>query len=87
KLGNTGRPGEMSRWIKRHRDYTKPPEISSLSDYANAFRMWWSGLQPSWRGDRWPMKRAVNAGERWEATLKGGANGIVIVLIMLSWWA
>ncbi|KAI0055073.1 hypothetical protein BV25DRAFT_1790249, partial [Artomyces pyxidatus] len=87
RIGKVGRPNEVSHWQKRGRDYNKPPPINSLDEYAAAFRTWWSGLQPSWRGTEWPMKRERVAGETWQGTMKGGANGIVIVLIVLSWWA
>ncbi|KAI0054483.1 hypothetical protein BV25DRAFT_1789869, partial [Artomyces pyxidatus] len=87
KLSSVSRPSEMSHWIKRKRDYTKPPEIENVCDYADTFRTWWSGLQPSWRGTEWPLTRSIVAGETWEGVRKGGANGFVIVLILLAWWA
>ncbi|KAI0055827.1 hypothetical protein BV25DRAFT_1788094, partial [Artomyces pyxidatus] len=87
KLSTTDRPSEMAHWIRRKRDYAKPPPIEDVQEFADNFRRWWGGMQPEWRGRQWPLKRDSIPGETWEATRKGGANGIVIVIIMLSWWA
>ncbi|KAI0057688.1 hypothetical protein BV25DRAFT_1785420, partial [Artomyces pyxidatus] len=87
KLSAVDQPPEMSHWIRRKRNYAKPPPIEDLSAFAEGFRAWWSGIQPEWRRGEWPMKRDMRPSETWEATRKGGANGIIIVLIMLAWWA
>ena len=34
----------------------------------------------------WPLGRAMPLGESWDTVRKGGANGIVMLLIAVSWW-
>jgi hypothetical protein len=45
---------------------------------------------PSWRRTEkprdWPLNREMPAGSSWSETRLGGANGLVIVLIAVSWW-
>ncbi|KAI0054667.1 hypothetical protein BV25DRAFT_1786157, partial [Artomyces pyxidatus] len=81
------RPTAMSYWLKRGRDYAKPPVIDDWDSYVGDLRAWWISLQPDWRGTEWPLHRATPPGETWENTMRGGANGFVITLIMMSWWA
>ncbi|KAI0054879.1 hypothetical protein BV25DRAFT_1790807, partial [Artomyces pyxidatus] len=87
KLSTISRPPEISWWVQRHRVYEKPPVIKDLKAYGIGFRKWWEGLQPLWRGDSWPLERATPVGEKWTKTRKGGANGFVMVVIALAWWA
>ncbi|KAI0057518.1 hypothetical protein BV25DRAFT_1841623 [Artomyces pyxidatus] len=87
KLIASGRPKAMAFWLKRGRDYEKPPVIDDFSAYIDEFRAWWIELQPAWRGTEWPLVRTTPTGEEWEKTKRGGANGFVIALIMLSWGA
>ncbi|KAI0059393.1 hypothetical protein BV25DRAFT_1786644, partial [Artomyces pyxidatus] len=87
--GGKKRPAVVGDWLKRHRDYAKPPVIKNVPQFADAGRDWWSSMQPAWRidGADWPLKRAVPSGETWSEVTKGGPNGIVLVLIALVWWA
>ncbi|KAI0056695.1 hypothetical protein BV25DRAFT_1813579, partial [Artomyces pyxidatus] len=83
----SGRPKAMAFWLKRGRNYEKPPVIDDFSAYIDEFCAWWTELQPAWRGTEWPLARTTPTGEEWEKTKCGGANGFVIALIMLSWGA
>lgn len=51
-------------------------------------------LQPEWRrksrGGKpgWPLKRTpLPANEPWEALLRCGDEGFVLILLALAWWA
>ncbi|KAI0045477.1 hypothetical protein FA95DRAFT_1495406, partial [Auriscalpium vulgare] len=85
QLAATGRPVQLSRWVSR-RDYSKSPVIDDVKAFTASWRAWWIGLQPEWRGSKWPLAREVRASEAWSDCRKGGRNGFAIVLITLSWW-
>ncbi|KAI0037565.1 hypothetical protein FA95DRAFT_1471975, partial [Auriscalpium vulgare] len=51
------------------------------------WRAWWTGLQPKWRGEDWPLKRELRMPlEEWPTCMKGGHSGFEVILIALSWW-
>jgi hypothetical protein len=43
-------------------------------------------VQPESRGKGWPLSRNVEKNERWDRATKGGLNGIIMILIALTWW-
>lgn len=90
QLTTAGRPSQVSWWVSRGRDFSKPPDASRLgkpSEFGALWRGWWIKMQPSWRGTEWPLSRAgLSLSESWPETLKGGRNGMEAVLITLSWW-
>lgn len=89
RLTSKGRPQQIPDWTQRRRQYDKSPPIESPSSFAALWRVWWTSMQPKSRiveENTWPMKRTVDANEKWEKLLKGGENGLVLVLLSLSWW-
>jgi hypothetical protein len=72
--------------LKCGRKYGSPPHIDDLPLFASRFIDWWLLVQPESRGKEWPPSRHVVPGELWERVTKGGLNGIVMVLIALTWW-
>lgn len=59
-------------------------------EYGGKVRNWWIKLQPTWRREKakteWPLSRNTPLNEDWEPLVKGGANGLMMVLITLGWW-
>ncbi|KAI0059385.1 hypothetical protein BV25DRAFT_1773930, partial [Artomyces pyxidatus] len=87
KLAASGRPKEVGWWVQRHRVYEKPPAITDVRAYGGTLKGWWASLQPSWRGAAWPLTKGEEPeDENWDKTRKGGANGIVMLVIALAWW-
>ncbi|TDL19765.1 hypothetical protein BD410DRAFT_694689, partial [Rickenella mellea] len=91
RLGKKNRPEEVSVWIRNGRPYNKPPEIFSVTEYADYWQKWWTALQPAWRSDRgedWPLSRDLKEaiGERWPGVAKGGKNGFHMIIVTLLWW-
>lgn len=89
KLTTASRPAEVARWIARARKYDRPPTIDDLVAYGEDMRAWYTAAMPKWRqGDfEWPLLRvAPNGLADWYSIRRGGANGIVVFVIALSWW-
>ncbi|KAF8494880.1 hypothetical protein F5888DRAFT_1616523 [Russula emetica] len=47
--------------------------------------LWWVKMQPTWRGGE-SLVKTLPADEDWEPILGGGANGLSMVIMALSWW-
>jgi hypothetical protein len=89
RLATKHRPPEIALWISRTRSYANLPTIENCVEYGSLWRGWWKLLQPEWRVEEdsdWPLSREVPDGEKWESLSKGGANGLFVVLMSLSWW-
>lgn len=58
-----------------------------MDDFVENLRVWVSNVMPEWRRTpyKWPLNRDIPADGDWSRSTKGGANGIVMVLIALSW--
>ncbi|TFK80228.1 hypothetical protein K466DRAFT_504261 [Polyporus arcularius HHB13444] len=81
------RPEEVTEWLKvLRRNTAKSPSIKDEVAYAEKWWRWWGGLQPSWR-PRGADGRPVVGGEGdWADLKKPGKNGLLIVLLTLTWW-
>ncbi|KAI9068212.1 hypothetical protein FKP32DRAFT_1562193, partial [Trametes sanguinea] len=86
-LGAADRPPEIHHWLRvLRRVLDKPPAIEDEEAYRTSWWKWWSGLQPDWRY-RGDGDRLVIGGQgSWEALTQPGKNGILIILLSLSWW-
>ncbi len=68
------------------RDLKKPPEIADEAEYCRLWWLWWGGLQPEWRL-RDSSGRPVPGGNGdWDVLKNPGKNGLMMVLLSLSWW-
>lgn len=83
----------MGHWFQYgRRSWEKMPHIAQtdIERYSEDWWKWWCKLQPSFRGeDPRAMSRVapVDVDVDWSQLLKGGPNGIFIVLITLGWWS
>ncbi|KLO04827.1 hypothetical protein SCHPADRAFT_795914, partial [Schizopora paradoxa] len=86
------RPSEVARWTRTQRPCAVPVPITDVKVFGEAWRLWYTGLMPVWRLDgvdevaRWPLKRGVPPGEEWAGLVKGGRDGMSLLLVSLSWW-
>lgn len=90
RLAKQGRPDEITTWIAHHRRYERPPQWeskSSIKAYGGSLVSWWKGLQPEWRGGRWPLKRDKPDDDSWGTLRCAGPNGIFLVVLGIVWWA
>ncbi|KZV60144.1 hypothetical protein PENSPDRAFT_538694, partial [Peniophora sp. CONT] len=89
KLTIQDRPGEVRWWLARGRKFASPPTIEFLKGYGEEMRSWYTNAMPAWRdvgANHWPLLRANRGGDDWDQTRRGGANGLAIFIIALSWW-
>ncbi|PPQ76963.1 hypothetical protein CVT24_009373 [Panaeolus cyanescens] len=93
QLGTQSRPNEVQVWIKRKKPFKSTPVSVDPNTYATQFNSWWFGLQPSWRSAKSAKKvedvLRINTKldrEHWNSVLKGGNNGLYVVVMALSWW-
>jgi hypothetical protein len=47
--------------------------------------LWWVKMQPTWRGGE-SLVRTLLTDANWELILRGGSNGLFMVVMALSWW-
>lgn len=47
--------------------------------------LWWVKMQPTWRGGE-RLDRTLPTETDWEPILRGGSNGLSMVVMALSWW-
>lgn len=88
-MDTKGRPGAVSWWLARGRPLEKHETPLDLLSYGEGMRKWWTAHQPSCRIEGavpWPLKQAVPNEETWQATRKGGKNGLLVFVIALFWW-
>jgi hypothetical protein len=68
------------------------PAVTDKMAFGSTWCAWWLALQPKWRQEptngRLPGPLSLAKGNDNLTTLKkGGASGLVTVLITLKWWA
>ncbi|KLO04938.1 hypothetical protein SCHPADRAFT_791541, partial [Schizopora paradoxa] len=93
-LGCKHRPAAILFWTARQRILAKPPigEVKKdLTGFGDAWRAWYTGLMPEWRTSssspgRWPLLRNPPPGEPWSEVRKGERNGVLLLILSLSWW-
>jgi len=61
------------------------PDIENPSEFGETWRLWWVKMQPVWREGE-SMVRTIPADTDWEPILRGGSNGLSLVITALSWW-
>ena len=85
----TGRPDVIPAWLKSGRKYEAPPKISDLNKFSQCWWEWWNALQPEWRDKKGTgrLSRKTPEGETWSQLYRGGANGFLMIILTLSWWA
>ena len=71
--------------MKRKRNPELHPTIERISEFAAAWKQWWVKIQPSWHGGE-SLTRILPAVADWEPILRGGPNGLALVILALSWW-
>ncbi|TDL14379.1 hypothetical protein BD410DRAFT_696893, partial [Rickenella mellea] len=91
RLETAKRPEVVHAWLKGGRRLDVIPSISNVPVFANHWRQWWTVLQPPERvpstPERWPLLRPAHAGLDWQRTLRGGRNGLFILILTLVWWS
>jgi hypothetical protein len=86
-LSTKGRPEEVKWWNGRGKKLANIP-VFTVVEFAMSWTSWWQSLQPSWRAQKsWPPSRVVPLEEDWKIFHQGGANGLFIVVMCLSWWS
>lgn len=53
-------------------------------------RTWYTNIMPLWRGKSgsisWPLARTKGPDDDWQQVMRGGANSLQVVVIVLYWW-
>lgn len=91
KLTKKSRPQPLEDWLGRQRRHDVVPPIGTPLEYGTSWCAWWRSIQPRWRregptGSGMALVRRDVEDEAWLNVAKAGANGIVMVLVSLSWW-
>jgi hypothetical protein len=68
------------------------PDVADRTAFGSSWCTWWLALQPKWRqgstDGHLPAPLSLAKGnDNLNALKKGGASGLVTVLIALKWWA
>ncbi|KAJ2929110.1 hypothetical protein H1R20_g7975, partial [Candolleomyces eurysporus] len=82
-------PGELTKWMGA-RKWDADPVIADLRDFARRWLAWWLAMQPAERKAEGQDMLVPVTGEHCNKLVflrKGGANGIVLLLVGLKWWA
>lgn len=79
------RPQLLNDWVTDGRGRSSTPVVSNVAVFAERWWVWWSTLQPSWRGSGRPFTRLENQSE-WGLLVAPGANGMLGVVACLYWW-
>lgn len=89
---NDVRPAEISMWMKNHRRWTDIP-IKDISVFSKAWWVWWTALQPQTRTpdasceiDGTMALPAPSFDMDWTNLRKPGRNGLLLIMLALSWW-
>jgi len=85
------RPELLSKWLQS-RKYKVMLDVADKMAFGCSWCTWWLALQPKWRqestGGHLPGPLSLAKGnDNLNALKKGGASGLVTVLIALKWWA
>jgi hypothetical protein len=84
-LPTTSRPEEVQWWIKRKRLVSLLPPVEKPSEFGAMWMLWWVRMQPTWRGGE-SLVKTLPIDADWEPILRGGSNGLSMVVMALSWW-
>ena len=85
RLPTIDRPEEIHWWIKRKKPVSLPPRVDKPSEFGLTWKNWWTAMQPEWRkGD--PLVKTAPADVDWALLMRGGSNGLALVVMSLSWW-
>jgi hypothetical protein len=79
------RPEEIQWWIKRKRLIGLSPQITNSIEYGATWMLWWIKMQPVWREGE-SLVKVQSTNTDWEPILRGGSNGLFLVVTSLSWW-
>lgn len=67
------------------------PLSEPLSVFVMQWRVWWAGMQPTWRHGDWPPSRVKNTSDKddgtWPGLARVGTCGFVLIIVSLCWWA
>ena len=85
RLPTTSRPEEVQWWIKRKKIPGSLPHIKKPSEFGAVWTSWWVKMQPAWCGGEF-LVRTLPTDADWEPILRGGSNGLSMVVMALSWW-
>jgi hypothetical protein len=59
--------------------------IENPSEFGAMLMLWWVKMQPTWcEGES--LVRTLPTDANWEPILRGGSNGLSMVVMALSWW-
>ena len=83
-LSTTGRPPQVSWWIRSARAGTFP-SLPNLRDYGSSVISWWSHLQPNWRKLDCAGSNRDNG--TFDCLVQPGINGLLNVVILAYWWS
>jgi hypothetical protein len=61
------------------------PSIEKPSEFGAMWMLWWVKMQPTWRGGE-SLVKTLPTEANWEPILRGGSNGLSMVVMALSWW-
>lgn len=96
RLPTDFRPEQIGRWVNNGRKYDKMPSLSGddddddLGSYITYYKLWWRASQPKWRGAvdaNWPLPQVLlEPSNDWSVLRRGGASGMFLVVMGLSWW-
>jgi hypothetical protein len=89
RLSTEARPEEVQIWISRKKLVTGKglPKIKNPSEFGVTWMAWWVTMQPPWRKGESLVKTLPADGDwDWEPILRGGSNGLSMVVAALSWW-
>jgi hypothetical protein len=83
---NNVRPGEIVTWMKNHRKLVDVA-IGDRVEFSEKWWAWWSTLQLDTRMRNTDgVMVALTAGMDWEKLWKPGRNGMLLVMLALTWW-
>jgi hypothetical protein len=83
------RPDEIGIWFQHGRRLDKQPHLDGgrIPVYADEWWAWWCGIQPGLRGtEPRSMSRKIEGDVGWGNVMKGGPNGIFVIMLALHWW-
>ena len=63
------------------------PVVNDPKEYGDHWNAWWWSMHPSWRDPESPFNiLSVASAGSWSHLLCGGPNGLLLVILALSWW-
>jgi hypothetical protein len=87
RMATSKRPVELGAWLPAPRRYDVVPTLPNVHAFADQWSEWWMAVQPECRqrgegGLPKPLTKNMNIA----SLKKGGALGLIVVLIGLRWW-